>query len=101
MMKIVKNEEKRKKKKNVEKSRNMKKIQEKIEKSRKMRIFSRLLRFCLHTQNLRRFQEFAFVVVTFFDEISDDFHDFVFGMCLSPQENQQPVLGGHRFSEEK
>ena len=26
---------------------------------------------------------------------------FCFGMCLFPEENQQPVLGSHRFSEEK
>ena len=48
--------------------------------------------FCLHTQNLVRFIMFAIVVVTFFDEILNDFHDFVFGMCF-PKENQQPILG--------
>ena len=26
---------------------------------------------------------------------------FYFGVCLFPEENQQPVLGGHRFSQEK
>ena len=26
-------------------------------------------------------------------KILDDFHDFVSGMCLFPEENQQPVLG--------
>ena len=29
------------------------------------------------------------------------FPSFCFGMCLFPKENQQPVLGGNRFSEEK
>ena len=32
----------------------------------------------------------------FFDEILNDFHD-VSGMCLFPEENQQPILGSHRF----
>ena len=55
----------------------------------------------IHTQNPRRFPGFTVVVVTFFVKILDGFHDFVFGMCLFPEENQQPVLGGNRFSEEK
>ena len=55
----------------------------------------------IHTQNPRRFPGFTVVVVTFFVKILDDFHDFCFGMCLFPEENQQPVLGGNRFSEEK
>ena len=33
-------------------------------------------------------------------KIIDDFHD-CFGMCLFPEANQQPVLRGHVFSEEK
>ena len=37
----------------------------------------------IHTQNPRQFPWFCF------------------GMCLFPYENQQPVLGGHRFSKEK
>ena len=52
------------------------------------------MRFYLHTQNPRRFSEFAVVVVFF--EILNDFHDFVFGMCFH-LENQQPILGGHSF----
>ena len=36
---------------------------------------------------------FTVVVVTFFVKILDDFHDFCFGLCLFPNENQQPVLG--------
>ena len=39
----------------------------------------------LHTQNPRRFPGFTVVVVTLFVKILDDFHDFVFGMCLFPK----------------
>ena len=55
----------------------------------------------IQTQNPLRFPSFTVVVVTFFVKIIDDFHDFCFGMCLFPEENQQPVLGCNRFSEEK
>ena len=55
----------------------------------------------IHTQNPRRFPVFTVVVVTFFVKILDDFHDFVSEFFLFPEENQQPVLGGNRFSEEK
>ena len=55
----------------------------------------------IYTKNLRRFPGFAVVVVTLFVKILEDFHDFVFGMCLFPHENQQPIWGGHRFSEER
>ena len=37
----------------------------------------------------------------FFRQNPRRFPWFCFGMCLFPEENQQPVLGGHRFSEEK
>ena len=47
--------------------------------------------FWLHTQNPQRFLGGAVVVVTFSDEILDDFHAF-FGMCLFRKENQQPIL---------
>ena len=40
------------------------------------------------------------LLLYFFVKIFDDFHDFV-SECLFPDENQQPVLGSHRFSEEK
>ena len=49
----------------------------------------------LRTQSPRPFPGFAVVVVTVFDEIFDDFNLF------GPKENQQPILGGHRFSNEK
>ena len=52
------------------------------------------------TQNPRRFPEFTVVVVTVFVKIPDDFHDFCFGMCLVPEENQLPVLRGRRFPKE-
>ena len=54
----------------------------------------------LHTQNPGRFPGFTVVGVTLFVEILDDFHDFV-SECLFPDENQQPVLGSHGFSEAK
>ena len=38
------------------------------------------------------FQEFAVVVVNFFDDILDDFHDF-FGMCLFPKKINNPIWG--------
>ena len=41
----------------------------------------------LQTQNPRRFPGFTVVVVTFFVEILDDFHDVSFGMCLSRRES--------------
>ena len=56
---------------------------------------------CLHTQTPRRFPGFAAVVVKNVDEILNDFHDLFFGMCVFPEENQQPILGSHRFSMEK
>ena len=37
----------------------------------------------------------------FFRQNPRRFPWFCFGMCLFPEENQQPVLGGQRFSEEK
>ena len=61
------------------------------EKERKMKKW-------IQTQNPRRF---TVVVVTFFVKILADFHDFCFGICLFPEENQQPVFGSNRFSEEK
>ena len=70
-------------------------------KKEKNRNFERFLgssRF--HTQNPRRFPGFTVVVVTFFVKIIDDVCVF-FGMCLFPKENPQPVLRGHRFSEQK
>ena len=55
----------------------------------------------IQTQNPGRFPGFTVVVVvTFFIKILDDFHDFV-SECLFPEENQQPGLRSHRFSEEK
>ena len=55
----------------------------------------------LHTRSPRRIPGLTVVVVvTFFVKILDDFHDFL-PLCLFSEENQQPVLGGHRFSEGK
>ena len=58
--------------------------QEKRGKKKKMRNLGRFLKFCLHTDNPRRFPGFTVVVVTFFDEIIGDFHDFV-SECVSFQ----------------
>ena len=55
----------------------------------------------IHKQNPRRFPGCTVVVVTFFVKIFDDFHDFVSECVSFPRKNQQPVLGGNRFSEEK
>ena len=56
--------------------------------------------FVFTRKNLRRFPGFAVVFVIFFRRILDELHDFVFGMCFS-RRNQQPILGGHRFSGKK
>ena len=45
------------------------------------------------------FQQFTVVVVVFF-EILGDFHGFI-RICVFLEENQQPILGGHRFPHEK
>ena len=55
----------------------------------------------IHAQNPRRFSGFNVVVVTFFRQNPWRFLWFCFGMCLFPKENQQPVLGSYRFSDEK
>ena len=62
-----------------------------MKKERKMK------KFGFHTQNPRRFSGFTVVVVNFFVKLLDDFHDFLFGMCLFPEENQQPIMGGHHI----
>ena len=55
----------------------------------------------IQTQNPRRFPGFTVVVVTFFRQDPRRFPCFGLGMYLFPKENQQPVLRGQRFSEEK
>ena len=47
----------------------------------------------LHTQNPRRFPGFAFVVVTLFVEILDDFHDSVSECVTIPQKINNPFWG--------
>ena len=51
--------------------------------------------FVSHAKNPGRFPGGVVVVVTFFEEILDDFHDF--SQCVFTKENQQPISGGHRF----
>ena len=62
-----------------------KKNEKKLDSHAKSSTISRIYRCCCNffRQNPRRFPWFCF------------------GMCLFPEENQQPVLGGNRFSEEK
>ena len=48
-----------------------------------------------YTQDLRQFPGFAVVDVKMFDEITDDFHVFFRNVFVF--ENQQPILGSHRF----
>ena len=72
--------------KNIEKWKNQKmKTIKKEKKWNKMnkREMKKNKEIWLHTQDPRRFPWFCF------------------GMCLFPEENQQPVVEGHRFSDEK
>ena len=41
------------------------------------------------------------LLLLFFNQNPRRFLWFCFGMCLFPKENQQLILGGHRFSIEK
>ena len=83
-MKNEKNKKMKKKDKMNENDEKRKK-NEKMDSHAKSSTISRIYRCCCNffRQNLRRFPWFCF------------------GMCLFPDENQQPVLGGNRFSEEK
>ena len=86
-----KNEKKWKKMKKWKKTKNWRKMMKKERKMKKIdshaksSTISRIYRCCCNffRQNPRRFPWFCF------------------GMCLFPEENQQPVLGCNRFSEEK
>ena len=77
--------------KNGKKNEKMEKNDEKIKKNETW----------IQTQNPPRFPRFTVVVVTFFVKILDDFHYFFRDVSLSLKENQQPVLWGQRFPEEK
>ena len=82
-MKNEKNEKMKKKwRKMMKKER---KIKKKMDSHAKSSTISRIYRCCCNffRRNPRRFPWFCF------------------GMCLFPEENQQPVLEGNRFSEEK
>ena len=74
-----KNEKIKKKWKNEKNEKKTKKMEKNDEKRKKNE------KNWIHTQNPRRFPGFTVVVVTFFVKI--------LGMCLFPEENQQPVLG--------
>ena len=82
----------------MKKERKMKKNEKKEKKDEKSKKNEEIW---LHTQNPRRFPGFTVVVVTFFVKILNDFHDFVSECVSFSDENQQPVLGSNRFSEEK
>ena len=87
MKKMKKMKKWKKKTKKMEKKDEKRKKNEKKKKDShaKSSTISRIYRCCCNffRQNPRRFPWFCF------------------GMCLFPEENQQPVLGGNRFSEEK
>ena len=80
-MKKMKKKKKKKMKKNDEKERKMKKLDSHAKSS----TISRVYRCCCN----------------FFSSKSRRFPWFCIGMCLFPNENQQPVLECNRFSEEK
>ena len=82
--------------KNLTTIKKMKKMQKK-----KNEISEDLSVFWLHTQNPRRFPGFTVVVVTLFDEILDDFHDFLSECVSLPRENQRLILEDTVFPEEK
>ena len=93
--KMKENEKMKKMKKKNEKNEKMKKNEEKWWKKKEK------WKNWIQTQNPLRFPRFTVDVVTFFVEILRGFHDFV-SECVSFQrKNQQPVLGGQRFSEDK
>ena len=83
--KIKKKWKKKKKTKKMEKNDEKTKKNEKMDSHAKSSTISRVYRCCCNffRQNHRRFPWFCF------------------GMCLFHEENQQPVLGSNRFSEEK
>ena len=54
-------------------------------------------RFCLNTQNPRRFPLFAVFVVTFYSTKSSTISMFFSERVSFQKKNQQPILGGHRF----
>ena len=49
--------------------------------------------FVLTRKILHDFQGLP-LLLYLFGEILDDIHDFVFGMCIFLEENQQPTMGG-------
>ena len=72
-----------KKKWKNEKNEKMKKMKKKDEQLKNEEIWH-------HTPNLRRFHGFTVVVVTFFVEILDDFHDFVSECVSFPKKINNP-----------
>ena len=101
--KLNKNEENKKIKKNELTWKN-KKYEEIFKKHIKWRKIEETLRnlwkfprFCLNTQNPRRFPQFAVFVVTFFRRSPRRFPRFFFGMCLFPEENQKNNFGRSPF----
>ena len=65
---------------------------------RDLRIFPMFLASHAKTLMISRF---AVVVVTFSTKSWTSSMIFVLGMCLFPEENQQPIFGVSPFSEEK
>ena len=54
----------------------------------------------IHTKNIRRFPGFTVVVVTFFVELLDDFHDFV-SECVSFLKKINNRFGGVSVFQKK
>ena len=98
--------EKWKKMKKWKKWKKMKKIKkflkmEKIEKNEKkwlkmMKKRKKMKKFAFTRKIFHDFQVYR-CCCNFFRQNPRRFPWFCFGMCLFPDENQQPVLGGHRF----
>ena len=86
---------KKRKKEKMKKMKKTKKLRKMMKKERTMK------KTWIHTQNPRRFGGFTVVVVTFFVNILDEFHDFV-SECVSFQKKfNNPFCGLTFFSEEK
>ena len=87
----TKNGKMKKKMKNEKRIKTKKKLEKLMKKERKMR------KIGFHFQNPQRFPGFTVVVVVTFSVKNPRRFPCFFGMCLFPEENQQPVLRVHRF----
>ena len=97
MKKMKKWKKKKKTEKMKKKLKKWKYQNEKILKNEKMKKWSNLASHAISSTMSRVYR----CCCNFFRQNPRRFPWFCFGMCLFREENQQPVLGGHRFSEEK